>query len=312
MKNMIFDTGYVAYDRNASGDKLNTPAFRPPNRSLIVLYLYWIMHTQQENKRRMKPCFSRFIKATQLARQLSRCVNTIKLETVLMKTEINSLMVKQFGSDAGASAVGIASANDFTLAPDGFKPSEVLDGCLSVIVLGVPFPQEALSMNPPEYTALRNAFLTKMTDIAKIVAKKITKESGYTTKAISASGGRTVNGNLYGHISLKHAAELAGIGVVARNYLLTSPEYGNLLWLSAVLTDAELIPDKKLQYNICENCSKCVQACPSGALDNPASFGKKECSKFFVIENKKFVIKCFSCRSVCPHRVGTSSHDGYR
>ena len=223
-----------------------------------------------------------------------------------MKTEINSAIIKRYGMDAGATVVGIAASNDFTQAPDGFKPNDVMDGCLSVIVLGASFPPEALSMDPPEYTGLRNAFLTKMTDIAKVVAKRITKESRCKTKAISASGGKTVDGKLYGHISLKHAAELAGIGVIARNYLLTSPKYGNLLWFSAVLTDAELVPDGKLQYNICDNCNKCVEACPSGALNNPVLFRKKDCGKFFVIENKKFVIKCFSCRSICPYRFGNS------
>jgi epoxyqueuosine reductase QueG len=202
--------------------------------------------------------------------------------------ELNSEKVKEYGLNAGASVVGIAACKDFGLAPEGFKPSDNLDGCRSVIVLGIPFPQESLtSMSIVEYTELRNALLTKMTDIAKIVAKRITKESNYKAKAISASGGKYVDGKHYGTISLKHAAELAGLGVIARNYLLTSPKYGNLLWLSAVLTDADLIPDEKIQYNICDNCSKCVEACPSGALNNQTLFGRKECGKFFVIENKK-------------------------
>ncbi len=222
-----------------------------------------------------------------------------------MKTELNSEIVKQIGIDAGASAVGIASAGDFAAAPDGCKPVDVLPECRSVIVLGVPFPPQALDMEPPEYTALRNEILTRMTDIAKAAAKRITKESGHKTKAISASGGKTINSKMYGYISLKHAAELAGLGVITRNYLLTSPEYGNLLWLSAVLTDAELAPDKKAVYNFCENCNKCVEACPSGALDNPALFGNKKCDRFFVIENKKLLIKCHKCRAICPYRAGT-------
>jgi epoxyqueuosine reductase QueG len=219
--------------------------------------------------------------------------------------ELNSEIVKEYGLNAGASVVGIAASKDFSLAPEGFKPSDNLDGCRSVIVLGVSFPQDALtSMSIFEYTELRNAMLTKMTDIAKIVAKRITKESGYKAKVISASGGKYVDGKHYGSISLKHAAELAGLGVITRNYLLTSPKYGNLLWFSAVLTDADLIPDEKVQYNICDNCSKCVEACPSGALNNSALFGRKECGKFFVIEDKKFVIKCFLCRRICPYRFG--------
>jgi epoxyqueuosine reductase QueG len=219
--------------------------------------------------------------------------------------ELNSERVKEYGLNAGASVVGIAACKDFGLAPENFKPSDNLDDCRSVIVLGVPFPQDSLtSMSVVEYTELRNALLTKMTDIAKNVARRITKESGYKAKAISASGGKYVDGKHCGTISLKHAAELAGLGVISRNYLLTSPEYGNLLWFSAVLTDADLIPDGKVQYNICDNCIKCVEACPSGALNNPVVFGRKECGKFFVIENKKFVIKCFLCRSICPYRFG--------
>ena len=101
-----------------------------------------------------------------------------------------------------------------------------------------------------------------------------------------------------------NAAEIAGLGVIGKNYLLTNSQYGDLLWLSAVLVDAELMPDEIAQFTMCDNCNKCVEACPAGALDGLASFGKKGCSKFFVIENKKFLIKCFKCRTVCPQCFG--------
>ncbi|MCL2670670.1 MAG: 4Fe-4S binding protein [Clostridiales bacterium] len=220
-----------------------------------------------------------------------------------MKTKIDNITAKQYGIDAGAVVVGIADANDFHPAPDGFRPSDILEGCRSVIVLGVPFPKEALSMQAPAYTELRNAMLTNMTEIAKKVVKRI-QADGYQTKAISASGGRTIDGKHWGHISLKHAAELAGLGRINRNYLLTNDRYGNLLWFSAVLTDAALVPDEKAQYMACDNCGKCVQACPSGALDTPGAFGKKECARFFKIINKKLEIQCFACRAACPYRFG--------
>ena len=219
-----------------------------------------------------------------------------------IKNELNSEIVKEYGSNAGANVVGIAASKDFSFAPEGFKPSDNLEGCLSVIVLGASFPQEVLH-NTAEYTQNRNAMLTKMTAMAKEVAKRI-KSDGYKAKAISGSGGKTIDGKLYGHISLKHAAALAGLGIIGRNYLLTNLEYGNLLWFSAVLTDADLIPDQKAQYKICENCNKCVEACPSGALDDPTLFGKKECSKFYKIINKKLEITCLLCRKVCPYSFG--------
>ena len=115
-----------------------------------------------------------------------------------------------------------------------------------------------------------------------------------------------MDGNHFGHISLKHAAELAGLGNITKNYLLTSPEHGNLLWFNAVLTDAELAPDEKTRHDFCDNCNICVEACPSGALENAGSFGKKKCSQFFKIVDKRLEIQCFLCRSICPRRFGES------
>ena len=105
-----------------------------------------------------------------------------------MKTEINSSIVKQYGTDAGASVVGIAAASDFSLAPDGFKPTDVLPECLSVIVLGATFSPEVLN-DIAKYTASRNAMLTAMTNMAKEVAKRI-KADGCKTKVIQ----RAANG----------------------------------------------------------------------------------------------------------------------
>ena len=223
-----------------------------------------------------------------------------------MNPKITNEMVKGYGINAGANVVGIAAAKDFDLAPDGFKPTDVLPECLSVIVLGAAFSPEALN-DISEYSASRNEMLTTMTDMAKVVAKRI-KAHGYKTKAISAAGGKWVEGNerkeQFGYISLKHAAEIAGLGVIGKNYLLTNPQYGNLLWLCAVLTDAELMPDEKLESTMCDNCNKCVRACPVGALNDLTAFGKKGYSGFFKIVDKKFQIQCFLCRTVCPHRFG--------
>jgi len=221
------------------------------------------------------------------------------------KTELTSEIVKQYGMEAGAAVVGIAGAGDFGAAPAGFRPSDVLEGCSSVVVLGLPFPPEALELDAPAYTALRNAILTQMTGIAAAVEKRL-KAGGHRAKAVSASGGKTVEGTMYGHISLKHAAQLAGLGVITRNYLLTSERYGNLLWLSAVVTDAALAPDEPARCTFCEHCNICVENCPVGALDDPAAFGRKDCAKFFKIVNKKLEIQCFRCRALCPYRFGLS------
>ncbi|MCL2712912.1 MAG: 4Fe-4S binding protein [Methanomassiliicoccaceae archaeon] len=225
-------------------------------------------------------------------------------DTDKMTNELDSGTVKGYGSAAGAAVVGIASSNDFGSAPEGLRPSDNLEGCLSVIVLGHPFPKEALLDPSADYIGIRNEISKKLTDIAKEVEKKI-KGKGYKAKAIGGLSGKWVNGKQYGLISLKHAAELAGLGIIGRNYLLINPEYGTLLWFSAVLTDAYLVPDERSQYTFCDGCNKCVEMCPSKALDDPSSFGRNVCTEtMFKMVNKKWAIKCFLCRKVCPYSFG--------
>lgn len=223
-----------------------------------------------------------------------------------MAAELTGAAVKAYGIDAGADLVGIAAAKDFDTAPAGFRPADVLPQCRSVVVLGATFPPEVLN-SIAEYTASRNEMLSRMTALAKEVAKRL-QADGCKTKVISAAGGRWVDGDgrkeQFGYISLKHAAEIAGLGVIGRNYLLTNPQYGNLLWFSAVLLDAELAPDEKAKSALCDNCNKCVTACPAGALDTLSPFGRKGCSRFFTMEDRTFKVKCFLCRTSCPHAFG--------
>lgn len=228
----------------------------------------------------------------------------------MIKNELTSELVKEYTINAGVSVVGIAAAKDFFLSPDGFKPADVLDGCLSVIVLGAQVPQEAiLADDPVGFIDIRNAVNKKISDIAKDVEKWI-KSQGYKARAIAGMSSKWAERDgkkeSIGLISLKHAAELAGLGVIGRNYLLTNPEYGNLLWFSAVLTNADLIPDKKAEYHFCDGCSICAEVCPSGALDDyPASFARKKCDgTMFKMVNKKWEIMCFLCRKECPYCLG--------
>jgi len=216
---------------------------------------------------------------------------------------IDSETAKRYGTEAGASVVGIASSDGFGSAPEGYRPSDVLEGCRSVIVLGVPFPEEAFS-DPCKYTEVRAELIERTNGLVKEVAKRI-KKDGYKAKEITSIGGRYVDGFTRSPISLKHAAECAGLGVIGKNYLLINPEYGTRLWFCAVITDAELVPDKRTEYDICDDCGVCVDSCPCGALNDITSFGKKGCAKHsFRYVNKKWMMDCFKCRSVCPHSFG--------
>jgi len=223
---------------------------------------------------------------------------------------LTSETVKEYALSAGAAVAGIAAACDFDAAPEGYRPTDALEGCASVIVIGAPITKEAvLADDMIGFIDIRSALNKELKETVKQVAKQI-KAAGYTVRAIGGMDGKWVDGSTRGPISLKHAAELAGLGVIGKNYLLTNPEHGNLLWFSAVLTDAELTPDPKLAINFCGNCNRCVSSCPIHALDTHGSVIKKACSKqVFKQINKKWEIMCFLCRKVCPHRFGTDKKE---
>jgi len=75
-------------------------------------------------------------------------------------------------------------------------------------------------------------------------------------------------GGTYGALSLVHAAVEAGLGTLGLNLMLLTPEYGPRVILTAVLTSAELEPDRRMTTPLCqgENCGRCLLACPGDAV----------------------------------------------
>lgn len=70
-----------------------------------------------------------------------------------------------------------------------------------------------------------------------------------------------------GGIWLKDAAVMAGIGVVGRNNLLVTPEYGSKVRLRAMTLSADLPSTGALDWDPCEGCPEyCRRACPQGAF----------------------------------------------
>ena len=75
-------------------------------------------------------------------------------------------------------------------------------------------------------------------------------------------------GDTRGPLSLAHAAVEAGLGTLGLNLMLLTPEYGPRVMLGAVLTHADLEPDRPLEAALCpgETCGRCLIACPADAI----------------------------------------------
>lgn len=227
---------------------------------------------------------------------------------------ISSQNVKQISADLGADLCGIASIGRFNGAPKGYNPGDVLPGCKSVIVLARHSVNSTLLANSTiPYSVMRDHILDRMSTMA-IQLSDILESKGVTAIPVGSTEPTILdleNRKLRGIISLKHAAVFAGLGKMGKNTLLINDKYGNMLWLSAVLTLAELDPDPIAPYESCiEDCRLCLETCPVKALDG-ISIDQGKCGRYAFGDEMVGPahvggqrIKCNTCRKVCPHGLG--------
>lgn len=70
-------------------------------------------------------------------------------------------------------------------------------------------------------------------------------------------------------IDERHAAALAGLGMVGKNGLLLHPRYGSFVFIAELLTDAPVAAlgfDGAHTIRPCPGCGACLRACPTGIL----------------------------------------------
>lgn len=222
---------------------------------------------------------------------------------------ITAIEVKQAAYGMGADLCGIAPIASFENAPEGFHPADVLPGCKSVAVFAVSFLNSTLhAKSTIPYTTVRNALSTKLNMMAVDLSRYL-EERGLTAVPINTVGPDEYDsktGRFRGIISLKHAAELAGLGRIGKNTLLVNEKYGNMIWLNAVLVLEALEPDPPVAYDGCiKSCRLCLEICPVKALDG-ITINQKVCwnNAFGEHNGGEWRIKCYACRKICPNCTG--------
>ena len=107
-------------------------------------------------------------------------------------------------------------------------------------------------------------------------------------------------------------AEEAGLGWIGKHGNLIHRERGSWLLLGHLLTTLELPPDQPATP-LCGSCSRCIPACPTGAIREPFVVDSRRCIAFHTIENRDpelpdaiasrmgpWVAGCDACQDACP------------
>ncbi|NOR87511.1 MAG: tRNA epoxyqueuosine(34) reductase QueG [Bacteroidales bacterium] len=115
-------------------------------------------------------------------------------------------------------------------------------------------------------------------------------------------------------------AKQGGMGWIGKNTLFINKDKGSFFNIGHLFIDRELEADHRFQKDLCLDCNKCIQACPTNALFEPYQMDARKCLSYQTIENKSsekdippekfrnWIFGCDICQDVCPFNKDASPH----
>ena len=103
-----------------------------------------------------------------------------------------------------------------------------------------------------------------------------------------------------------------GLGFIGKNTCLIHPKKGSFFFIGQLLLPVETEPVGKIIPNHCGRCTRCLDACPTGALKAPFQLDARKCISYLTIECKgdlsqtdanfsDWIYGCDICQDVCPY-----------
>ena len=189
------------------------------------------------------------------------------LKIKIADAQTNTRRIKRAAALFGASLAGVCELDRrwlyspaYLLTPEGGKTdaNKVPEEFKFAVAIAVEMDYDAINCSPAGPASIATGLgYSKMAFSAGLLAQYI-RGLGY--QAIPCGNDTAC--------SIPIAID-AGLGEMARNGLLITPEFGPRVRLAKVLTDIPLIPDKPIEFGVwdfCLGCEKCAKKCPSKSI----------------------------------------------
>ena len=104
-----------------------------------------------------------------------------------------------------------------------------------------------------------------------------------------------------------------GLGFIGKNTSLIHPKKGSFFFIGHLFLPMELTETVHESTNRCGRCTRCIEACPTGALEAPFRIDARKCISYLTIEHKgslvgfdpnrfnDWIYGCDICQDVCPY-----------
>jgi epoxyqueuosine reductase len=121
----------------------------------------------------------------------------------------------------------------------------------------------------------------------------------------------------------KSWAAISGLGWIGKNGNLINKKKGSFFFIATLIVDIELEYDRPMAADFCGTCTRCIDACPTSAIEPGKVVNGSKCISYFTIELKDLLIPdsmkdkfdqwmfgCDVCQDVCPwNRFSTPTRE---
>ncbi|MGX4670230.1 tRNA epoxyqueuosine(34) reductase QueG [Cerasibacillus sp. JNUCC 74] len=256
-----------------------------------------------------------------------------------MQTEQLKQEIIDYSKKIGIDKIGFASADVFTELKErlrrqqaldyqsGFEkgtieertePERLLSGAKSIISIALAYPTR-MKGAPRSTKQERRGLFARASwgiDYHIVLRERLEKLAEFIRERVPDGKSRVMVDT--GELSDRAVAERAGIGFSGKNTSIITPEFGSFVYLGELITNIPFTPDKPVEDS-CGSCTKCIDACPTGAIVQAGQLNAKRCIAFLT-QTKDFlpdefrskignrVYGCDTCQMVCPKNLRLDFH----
>ena len=147
-------------------------------------------------------------------------------------------------------------------------------------------------------------------DYHDVLGERLKQLTGFVNE-LGGAGTRALWYVDTGPLLERELAQRAGLGFIGKHTNLISRQLGNWIFLAEIITTLDLEPDAS-EKNRCGSCTRCIGACPTGAITGPFQLDARRCISYLTIELKgpipvelrravgNRIFGCDDCLQVCP------------